>query len=381
MGTSRLPREIGFWDYTCPGNGSLEHYTREDWDVLLDDMVAGGLNSFVLCVKWLTTGYRSRLPWLDQDLNCTAIASDNALIHYALAEARKRGLRTWLLVVSTQYKFREFGLTPYASGWGPEGAMVANYDLDCPGLPERIEQLYDEIFGLFGSAADGLVVELEFCDGEAPHRIPLYNEWAARNQRPDFAAIKDIRLEPRSYPFTHWRDFTTSRRIEMLRRIERVVRGHGFTGPIAHIAEVETGPTIVMGNVNLTMLKEALPDLRLVTYDSRYDRRVNRLATMDCCVHQPRAAGFEVCYLTRGVMTFDAVPWLPPTTLPEQWRLEFEDALQHQPETVWFMGSDARIPAAMVCSSSDLPRWGFPDGVTARRAFLRQAREAGLLPA
>ena len=36
------------------------------------------------------------------------------------------------------------------------------------------------------------------------------------------ATIKNIRLEPRSYPFTHWRDFTTSRRVQMLGRIERV---------------------------------------------------------------------------------------------------------------------------------------------------------------
>ena len=65
-------REIGFWDYTCPGNGSLERYTKADWDELLDDMVVGGCNSFVRCVKWLTTGYRSQLPWLDQDPPCTA---------------------------------------------------------------------------------------------------------------------------------------------------------------------------------------------------------------------------------------------------------------------------------------------------------------------
>ena len=53
-----MMKEIGFWDYTCPFNGSLERYTNQDWDVLLEDMANGGFNSLVLCVKWLTTGYR-----------------------------------------------------------------------------------------------------------------------------------------------------------------------------------------------------------------------------------------------------------------------------------------------------------------------------------
>ena len=61
-------QEMGFWDYTAPGGGGgLESYREEDWDRLLDDMAAGGFNSLVLGIKWFTTGYRSRLPWLDQD--------------------------------------------------------------------------------------------------------------------------------------------------------------------------------------------------------------------------------------------------------------------------------------------------------------------------
>lgn len=45
-------REIGFWDYTSPGGGGgLETYPREDWDRLLDDMAAGGLNSLALGIK------------------------------------------------------------------------------------------------------------------------------------------------------------------------------------------------------------------------------------------------------------------------------------------------------------------------------------------
>lgn len=370
-------REIGFWDYTCPGNGSLERYTHDDWEILLDDMAEGGFNSFVLCVKWLTTGYRSRYSWLDQDTNCTAITSDNALIHQALRGARARGLKTWLLVVCTQYEAMAFDLQPCTHGWGPEDKTIAYYDLDCPGLQERIEALFQEVAELFGAESDGLIVEMEFCDKDVPHRIPLYNAWAEQNGRPDYAAIKNITLEPRSYPFRHWRDFTTSRRIAMLRHIEQTVRATGFEGRIATITELMTDPMVIMGNQNLEMLREALPELALVTYDSVYDRRVHRLATMDCCIQSPKALGFEVCYLTRGVMTFGMVPGLPPTDLPTQWQMEIEDAATYRPDILWFMGSDARVDSP-VCSPVKLPQWGFPDGRTARLHLMRLVREAGL---
>ena len=368
-------REIGFWDYTAPGGGGgLEGYSRSDWDQLLDDMAAGGFNSLVLSIKWLTTGYRSRLEWLDQDPACTAIASDNELIHHALCGARRRGIRPWLHVVATQYQARQFKLQPAASYWGDSTAL---YDLDCPGLAERIELLFGEVIELFGTEADGLVVEIEFCDGEAPHRIPIYNDWAKKNNRPDFDTIKKIRLEPRGYPFYHWRDFTTARRIEMLRRIEKVVRGRGFAAPITSIIEVDNAPMALMGNVNLEALREAFPTWPVVTYDSIYDRRRNRLATMDFCVEQPRALGLEVFYLTRGVMTFPTQPDMPPTTLQEQWRMSLEDAARHDPDILWFMGSDARVDGP-VSSCVQLPRWGLPDGRTARLTLMDMARKAGL---
>lgn len=97
-------KELGFWDYTAPQHGSLEQYQEQDWDILLDDLSAYGINSFVLSIKWITTGYRSRLGWLDQNMEATAIQSDNRLIHYALREMRKRGMRAWLLLVVTQFR-------------------------------------------------------------------------------------------------------------------------------------------------------------------------------------------------------------------------------------------------------------------------------------
>ncbi len=373
-------REIGFWDYTCPRHGSLERYTAADWEVLLDDMAAGGFNSLVLGIKWLTTGYRSRLPWLDQDPLCSAIASDNALLYQALRGARQRGLRTWLLVVATIYPAGQAALPggfSYAPEW-VDGFRV--YDLDAPGLPERVDALFAEVVDLFGGDTDGLVVELEFCDGEAEHRIPVYNAWAARHNRPNFAALKAFRLEPRTYPYAHWRDFTTDRRIATLQRIEQGVREHGFTGRLASIIELDNQPMAVLGNINLTLLQQALPHWAVVTYDSIYDRRRNRLATMDFCIQQPRQAGLEALYLTRGVMTFGIPPDLPPTTLPEQWRMSLEDARAYQPEALWFMGSDCRLDG-LVCSPVKLPGWGFPDGRTARLSLMQMARSMELLSA
>ena len=364
-------KEIGFWDYTCPLHGSLERYTQADWDVLLDDMSAGGFNSLVLGIKWLTTGYSSRYPWLDQDQQCSAITSNNGLLYHALRGAHSRGLLTWLLVVATIYPTRQFNMPGGIPYWTDDYRV---YDLDTPGLAERIDLLYGEVVDLFGCDTDGIVVELEFCDGEAGHRIPIYNEWARQNNRPDFTVIKDIRLEPRAYPYKHWRDFTTWRRIATLKRIEQVVRSRGFTGKLASIIELDNQPMAVLGNINLEILHQALPHWSVVTYDSIYDRRRNRLATMDLCIHQPRQVGLEVNYLTRGVMTFGIPPELTPTTLEEQWRMSLEDAKVHQPDRLWFMGSDCRQDG-LVCSNIKLPQWGFADGRTARLRLMETTRK------
>jgi hypothetical protein len=334
-------------------------------------MAAGGFNSLVLGIKWLTTGYRSRFDWLDQDETCTAIASDNRLVHHALRRARQLGIKTWLLVVATIYPRRDFGL-PFGSAYWTDEFQV--FDLDTPGLAERIDLLFGEVVDLFGAETDGIVVELEFCDGEAGHRIPIYDAWAKANNRPDYETVKHVRLEPRAYPFAHWRDFTTSRRIETLQRIETNLRAQGFAGELASIIELDNQPAAVLGNVNMAMLQQALPGWGAVTYDSIYDRRRNRLATMDLCIHQPRQAGLKPFYLTRGVMTFAIPPEMTPTTLPEQWRMSLEDAAAHQPDVLWFMGSDCRLDG-MVCSNLKLPGWGFADGRSARLRLMEMANE------
>lgn len=369
--------EIGFWDYTCPRHGSVERYTESDWDALLDDMANGGFNSLVLCPKWLSTGYRSRYPWLDQDPSCSAVAQDNRPIHHALAGARARGIRTRLLIVATIFAGREQVLPGGYSytwpGFFPEGE-VQLYDLDCPGLTERMDLLVSELVDLFGAQSDGLIIELEFADGEAPHRIPVYDAWAKQHGRPTFTEMRNFRFESRQYPLTHWRDFTTTRRVETLQHLERTIRARGYDGELSSIIELDNGRGFVMSNVNMRMLAEALSGWAVTTYDHFYDRRINRLAAMDMCIQQPRAVGFPVQYLTRGVMTFPTPDWMPPTTLEEQWRMSLEDAGDHRPDALWFMGSDARLPGAVV-SDAMLPCWGFADGRSARRRLMQMARE------
>ena len=370
-------KEIGFWDYPAPRHGSLERYTEEDYDILLDDMAEGGFNSLVLGVKWMTTGYRSRFPWLDQDPACTAVSTDNRVLHYALREARKRGIRTRLLIVATQFPVRAFGLEPV---WTPEwtlgvfGEPFGYYDLDHPGLRERMSEMTDEITGLFGKETDGIVLELEFCDREEPHRIELYEDWARENGRPGYAEIKKIDLQPRSFPFTHWRDFTTQRRIEVYKELEAVIRKRGFNGEISTIAEIENSPLAVIGNMNLTMVREQTPECALVTYDGIYDRNANRLATMDFCIAQPKKLGFSVYYLSRGVM-----PWMDDPRrfgpLEDQWAMTLEDARIHGPDGLWFMGSDCRVDG-MVCSVHRLPQFGFESGRDARLKLMRMAKES-----
>jgi len=368
---SAILQSIGFWDYTCPGHGSVEQYTCDDWSQLLDEMSAAGMNSLVLGVKWLSTGYRSQLNWLDQrSEDSLAVRDDNRVIHHVLAEARKRRIQTWLLVVATQYHIPSFGMEPLSQmRWGDVGL----YDLDQPAVEGRIVDLFDEVIQLFGSEADGLVVELEFCDRAAPHRIEPYNQWADTNNRPNYKEISHIPPDPRCSPFEDWRDYTTDRRVDVCRKVEHAVRAGGFHGELAVISEMRSAPYLVMGACNLERLRDGLPGWSLVTYDDLYDRTVNRLASMDICIEQPREVGFDVHWVTRGVMTFSAGFAQGTGDLERQWQLSIEDALNHRPDSLWLMGADARH-AGMVCNAELLPQWGFDDGRAARRRLFDMLR-------
>lgn len=310
-------KEMGFWDYTAPQHGSLECYREQDWDLLLEDLAAHGINSFVLSIKWITTGYRSRFRWLDQNMECTSIQSDNQLIHYALREMRKRGMKVWLLLVVTQFPAHSFGLNPtWIPQWTEQvfGYGIGFYDVDHPGLQERVNQMLGEVAELFGEETDGIILELEWGDREEPHRIPLYNQWASQNNRPDFDTIRHYPLQSRSYPFYDWRDFATQRRIYFLQSAKEALRAAGFTGELATINEIENGPGAVISASNLTMLRQQLPDFALVTYDGIYNRNMHRRATQDLCMDAPIKEGHKVYFLSRGVMPWadEPGPFLAP---------------------------------------------------------------------
>jgi len=364
-------KEIGFWDYSCPRHGSLEVYEREDWDMLLDDMEEGGMNSLVLCPKWLTTGYKSKLPWLDQD-PCTAIESDNDILFYALEEAKKRGVICTLLVVSTQFHIPSFGASPEDESaiWGD----IGSFDLDFPGIRERILEMYDEIHTLFGKYTDRYVCELEFCDNSAPHRIDKYNAWAKENDEPSYEKISNIILQPRSYPFFSWRKFTTWSKMNMLHEINNLLVNKGYKGKFSTICEVGNADQVMVGNTDFGIAKAQYPDLELVTYDSIYDRTKNREASMEFCVTNPRKYDFPIHFLTRGVMTFGENWDDVSGSLDEQWDMSIEDAIKYQPDSLWFMGCDARTESGLVCSTKKLGNWGYDNGIKARKALMKKLR-------
>jgi len=162
--------EYGFWDYTAPGTGGMEHYDRDDYVRLFDDMAEAGMNSLVLMVKWMTTGYRSQLPWLDQEPANPAVASDNDLIRFALDEAASRGVKVWLGVLASQYVTAGYGESPhrhfevYVDGQPRDAAI---FDLDMPQVCERTIAMFEELVELFPQA-HGLMVELEGADVFAP---------------------------------------------------------------------------------------------------------------------------------------------------------------------------------------------------------------------
>lgn len=80
--------EHGFWDYTTPGAGGMESYGRDDYAWLLDDMAEAGMNSLLVCPRWFTTGYRSRLPYLDQLSSNKVIASGSAMASWICLSPR-----------------------------------------------------------------------------------------------------------------------------------------------------------------------------------------------------------------------------------------------------------------------------------------------------
>ena len=365
-------KEHGFWDYTTPGASGMEKYQKKDYLLLLDDMAKAGMNSLCIMVKWLTTGYRSRLPFLDQLPGCPVIESDNRLLQDAIEEAGKRKIKIWLGAVVSYFDADKFtGEKPWhvfenMGGYKlPVG--VGAYAADAPGLTERVVQIYEELLDLFPTVA-GLLVELESCGIEQPERIPRYNAWAQENHRPPFEQLGHP-FNPRAFDVGAWRDYTSDARFKVLRAVEHAVRGKGFRGDLSMICETGSYTYNMFQEVNLKEYRKQFPSWKTLTYE--YEKYMNRYAMMDLCIDSPKREGLEVYYLPRGVMTW-GMKWPLPISLRESWRLDLEDIQTFRPHSVWWFGSGT-VGEGTHVSLSRLQTSGFRDGVEARRALIGAA--------
>ena len=359
--------EHGFWDYTCHGAGGMEWYQRDDYLYLLDDMAAARMSSLVVVVRWNTTGYRSRLPFLDQIPGIPVIDSDNELLRLVIDEAHRRAIKVRLGACVMIFHPPTFGGAPIRlqsleiPGYGTYTSGL--YDTDQPGLSERAAQIYAELVELFPKA-DGFVVELEDTGIEAPHRVPLYTQWAEENGRRPIDGIGRPYM-PRVFNLADWRDYATHSRMKVLRSIQTAVRAAGFVGDLGMICETAPADYAVGQEVNLERYHTALPDWFAVTYE--YNKSFHRYAMMDFCIETPKRHGLKVCYLPRGVMTCFFPLAIP---LEESWRMDVEDIRRFQPDGVWWFGSGTKSDGCHV-SESLLRGLGYVDGADARKALLR----------
>jgi len=362
--------EHGFWDYTTPGAGGMEAYGKDDYASLLDDMADAGMNSLLICPRWFTTGYRSRLAYLDQLRSNRVIASNNELLRWVLDQARKRKIRTWLSAYVCGFDPRVYGLKPYRTMKVPiDGALameIGIYDLDTPGVAERAVEIFDELVREF-PMANALNVELEDSGMELPHRIPLYNKWAAENGRPPFERLGHP-INPRLYDVYAWRDYDTHRRIQILEAIEAAVRARNFRGDLGMICETANSAYCITQEVNLREYHAKLPHWVAVTYE--YDKWRHRYGVMDLSIATPKKEGLKVYYLPRGVMTWGR--WPLPITLEQSWDMDVEDVVRFRPDGLWWFGSGGVNEGAHV-SVKRLREAGYADGRVARRALLKKA--------
>jgi hypothetical protein len=366
--------EHGFWDYTTPGAGGMEHYERDDYLRLLDDMSQAGMNSICVLPKWLTTGYRSRLPFLDQHADNPTTRSDNALLRHFLAEAKRRGIKPWLGVVIAMYP-AEHVRTPAIQIHPPDhgnlrlGVSIGVYDLDCPEVWDYAPQVLAELCREF-PCIEGLAIEVEWAGMALPHRIPLYNRWAAENGQPAFEKINNP-LNLRVMDVSPWRSYTTQRRIEFMRHLRAAVSA--YPGEWAMLCETGRSPYLLTQEVDLRLLARECPWCAAVSYECQYDKSFHRLGTMELAVEDSKQAGLKTFYLPRGVMTWG--PWPMALPLEESWRRDTEDILRFLPQGVWWFGSGCvETGRGSHVDAERLRQSRFADGTQARRRLLERAR-------
>lgn len=371
---SSILGEHGFWDYTTPRAGGMEGYGRDDFLRLLDDMSEAEMNSIVVMAKWLTTGYRSRLPFLDQHPDNLVTRSDNRLLADFLDAAAARGVRTWLGAVVSMYPTAKVRSAPshvFEDDFGgahlPEPTGI--YDADTPEVREYSVAVFEELHSLFPKVG-GFMVELELCDVATPQRIPLYDAWAEENNRPRYESLARP-MGSRWLDISPWRDYITHRRAGIVRDIERALRTKGFSGRLSMLCETGFLPYQVQQSVNLEMLRAECPGLAAVSYDPNYDKSRCRLGIMEMAVEEVKRAGLESFYLPRGIMTWGG-RWPMSLSLEEFWKAEQEDVARFRPHGTWWFGSGTgSVPEGAHVSVSKLRQSGYEDGRAARKAFVQ----------
>lgn len=362
---SRFLREFGFWEYTTPCTGGFEGYDRDDYLLALDDMARAGMNSIMLVVKWSTTGYRSRLPYLDQLRGNKVIESDNKLLRTVMAEAKTRRIKVWLGIVTSYYDADKFGSIPHTITPGVFGIpfKVGSYDPDAPQMIERGVQIFEEVLDEF-PGPDGLMLEMEGVECPAAHRIPLYNQWAQANNRPPYG-------DPRVVSGRHWFDYQTASIIKATKAVEKAVQAKSFHGDLATINKVGGDATTKNQLVNLEMMRRDCPAWATIsyTYDKglpggRYD------GPMEAGITYPKSLGMNVYYLPRGVMTWGQ--WNDRQRLERSWVQDVADVRKFQPQNLWWFGAGSKKDGVHTALSL-LKRMGYADDVAARRALLKAA--------
>jgi hypothetical protein len=363
--TAPFLQEHGFWEYVTPITGGFETYDYDDYLVALDDMAQAGMNSLMIMVKWMTTGYRSKLPYLDQPRDNKAVASDNRLLRKVIAEARARRIKVWLGAVTSHYDVDKFGSTPHAVAPGMEGCpfKVGLYDPDSPRMVESGVAIFEELLDEFPGIG-GLMLEMEWVEARAPHRIAPYNEWAKANNRPPYDA-------PETHSDLHWFDYQTAAIIRAAKAVEKAVRAKGFRGDLATINKVNAAvSTPSKGQVvNVKMMRRDCPAWNTINYfyekgeiGGKYDWY------MEAGVTYPKSLGLNVYYLPRGVMTYGG--WTDRRRIERSWAQDVRDVLKFQPQNVWWFGAGGK-KAGTHTSLANIRQMGYADDVAARRALLQ----------
>lgn len=372
--------ECGFWEYIVPYTGGFESYDLDDYRLALDDMAGAGMNSLMLMVKWFTTGYRSKLPYLDQSPDNKNIASGNELLRKVMAEAKARRIKVWLGVVTSHYDADKCDLTPRVVTPGFLGCpfKVGFYDPDVPGMIDHGARIFEELLDEFPQP-DGFMLEMEDVDARKPYRVAPYNAWAAANNRPPYG-------DPAMVSGLHWFDYQTAAIIRATKAVETTVRGKGFHGDLATINKLgetrDKSRVNKTGNqlVNIEMMRRDCPAWATINYN--YDKG-RREGDRDWCmvpaVTYPKGLGMNVYYLPRGVMTYQwrEPPW-ERQELERSWAEDVADVLKYQPQNLWWFGAGGKSDG-IDTSIKHLKRMGYADDVAARRALLKIA--APLQPA